>query len=235
MLALCACCPAQNTHALYVAFGDSITQGKDAPPYPSVLADLLGIAPEQMANEGESGESAHSGLDRMRQLFVDCDTFPNAHTLLYWQGGAGLIDWIQETDPYLLFDPLSPYYPHAGELAEQLGNIRDNIVAALEMAGGSVEHIYVANYFDLVAWVSPCDAFGVPLGPGLVEKANHYTQLLNEKILEAAAETGAVLVDINGELGYLGGDPANFIDCNHPSGAGNALIAGVFHEVLTAP
>ncbi len=235
VLVLSACCPAQNTNALYVAFGDSVTQGKDSPSYPSVLAGLLGIAPNQMANQGESGESAHSGLDRMQQFFVDCDTFPNAHTVLYWQGAAGLIDWIQENDRFLLFDPLSPYYPYSEELEEQLGNIKNNIVAAVGMAQGSADTVYVANYFYLVPWVSPCDAFGSPLGPGLVEKADHYTQLLNEKIQEAVTETGALLVDINGELGALNDDPANFIDCNHPSGAGNELIAGVFHQVLTGP
>jgi len=235
VFALPACCPTPNTNALYVAFGDSLTQGKDSPTYPSVLAGLLGIPSDRIANEGKSGESANDGLDRIRQFFVDCDTFPNAHTLLYWQGAAGLIDWILETDRFLLFDPLSPSYPYAAQLEERLTNIQNNVVAAVEMAAGSVDAVYVADFFDLLPWISPCDTFGAPLAPGLTVKANNYIQLLNEKIHEAVSDTGVTLVNIHGELGALHNDPANFIDCNHPSGAGNELIAGVFLQALTGP
>ena len=236
LLAPVGCCPTPNGAALHLAFGDSVTEGKDSPTYPEHLADLLGLAASQVANEGESGESAHGGADRIEELLARCDTYPNAGTLLYLEGAAGLIDWVQETDPLLLWDPLVTPYPFQAALDERLGNIQNNILAALYTAQSAGLATYVATYFELLPNISPCDAFALPfLPPEQAERANHYTLLLNEKIREAAAASGSVLVDIEAELGALNDDPDNFIDCNHPSGSGNLLIAGLFHQALIGP
>jgi lysophospholipase L1-like esterase len=231
-----SCCPNPSPDPLYVAFGDSITAGKDSPTYPHALASLLGLSPGKIANEGKSGESAHSGLERIQELFQECNRYPNAIALLYLEGAAGLIDWIQEEDPLLLWDPLHPSYPLTAQLNERLANIQNNVKSAIQTAQGSVATTYVATYFDLLPWVSPCDAFALPfLLPAHTEIANNYTLLLNERISQAALETGSTLVDINAELGALEGDSSNFFDCNHPSGSGNQLIADVFHDVLAGP
>ncbi len=232
---LSGCCQAPNPNALYVCFGDSITKGKDSPTYPAALTGLLDLSSNQVANEGDSGESANNGADRIQNLFGSCDAYPNAVALLYLEGAAGLIDWIQETDPILLFDPLGPGYPYQAALNERLGNIKNNIIDAIHTAQSDVDTIYMGNYFYLRSGISPCDAFGAPfLPPAAAEKANHYTDLLNEKIAEAAAETGSILVDINQE-GHLEDSADNFIDCNHPSGEGNQIIAEVFYNAITSP
>jgi lysophospholipase L1-like esterase len=232
------CCQAPNPAPLYVCFGDSITAGKDVPTYPETLDGLIDPSVAgQVANEGESGESADNGADRIKNLFGSCNAYPNTVALLYLEGGAGLIDWIQEKDSFLLFDPLAPGYPYQAELTERLGNIKNNILAAVQTARSSGLQVYMATYYDLLAGVSPCDLhpLKLPLNEVQAERANHYTALLNQKIGEAASETGSALVDLNGVLGPLQGNPENFFDCNHPSASGNALIAEVFFEALTGP
>lgn len=242
---LSGCCKAPDYDALYVCFGDSITAGKDSPSYPDVLAGYLGLSANEVANEGESGESANNGAERIKNLFGNCDAYPNALALLYMEGAAGLIDWIQEKDPWLLFDPLNPGYPYQAELNERLGNIKNNIIEAVQTAQGDVESIYVANYFFLVPGISPCDLTpaDLPLGPNQVDKVNNYVDLLNGKIEEAASETGSILVDVNLEVGDWSGtacgeapnDPRDcFTDCNHPSGSGNEVLAELFHDAITS-
>lgn len=246
VLMLSGCCQTPDYNALYVCFGDSITKGKDSPSYPEVLAGYLGLSTNEVANEGESGESAHKGADRIQDIFGNCDAYPNAGSLLYMQGAAGLIDWIQETDPLLLFDPWNAGYPYLAQLNERLGNIKNNIIAAVQTAQNNVDRIYVATYYDLVPGVFPCEMnpTGLPLSQNQAEKINHYVALLNGKIEEAASETGSILVDVNTAVGDWSGtacgeapnDPRDcFFDCNHPSGSGNQVIAEVFYDSITAP
>ena len=54
-----------NDANVYVAFGDSITEGTDGPPYPSILASMLG---KPVINEGIGGTTTGDGLARVNDV-----------------------------------------------------------------------------------------------------------------------------------------------------------------------
>ena len=123
----CSTAPVPDPAVRYIAFGDSATAGPSTRNYPDILRELLVEAPETFVNEGESGETAGQGVDRLQNLLSQ-GLYPNAHTLLYWQGGGGLIDFIAEIDPLLLLSPSEQSYPHASRLGQVLDGIQANFV-----------------------------------------------------------------------------------------------------------
>lgn len=218
----------------YVAFGDSSTSGPSMQDYPDILRSLLGEAPETFANEGRSGETSAEGLVRLETLLAG-EVYPNAETLLYWESGGDTSDFIKDHDPFLLFSPDDPDYPFSGDLTEQLDETQANIESAVMAAHGAGLNVYVTTYYFLIEGIADCDAlpFDIVL-PWQAQQANAYLVRLNERIRAAAANQGAFLVDVAAEDDVIRGNADNYFDCNHLSEEGNAIVAEVFFDQITA-
>jgi len=215
----------------YIAFGDSTTAGVAERDYHDILREMLDVPPETFANEGSGGESAEAGLERLQQL-IDRELYPNAHTLFYWQGGAAVIDFIAEVDPYLLLAPDAPGYPYTDRLAELLEAIQGQIENAIDAGHSAGWTVYVATYYPMPTWPTPCDPMWLDIMlPGQARTANVYRRMLNTYIRRAAARQSAILVDI-AAIDALGTDPAQYADCNHLSTEGNRIVAERFLEVI---
>jgi lysophospholipase L1-like esterase len=216
----------------YLAFGDSGTSGRSGRNYPEILADLLGQPPGAIANQGKGGETTGEGLERLREL-LSLSIYPNADALLYWEGGADIIAFIRQVDGLLLLSPTASTYPYSTELVETLDRVQTNIEAAItegQMAGMTV---YVATYFSLREATVSCAPLSLEvMSPFQARNANGYVSLLNERIRQAAINTGAALVDIASADGFLHADDSNFVNCNHLSEKGNEIIAQLFAEAL---
>ncbi len=226
------CCPPEDPGAHYIAFGDSITEGAEQPSYPDLLEGMLAEGEGTVANEGESGETAGEGRDRMDEI-LSCGTYPNAHTVLYLEGGGGLVDWIQEHDPLLLVSPLSPLYLLKEELEGLFDNIEENVLAVMGAVKASGRIPLIATYYHFLPYKTPCPPSPVGFLTGFqADNANDYIDMLNDLFRQIAALEGLEVVDI-AETGALYGDYDNFHDCNHPSIQGNQIIADYFYEAIT--
>lgn len=219
----------------YIAFGDSSTAGPAEHDYVDFLRERLGEPTNAFSNEGRGGETADDGADRL-ESYLDQHLFPNAHTLLYWEGATGLIDFLQEYDPLLAWAPAANGYPFETELDDQLDHIQAAIERSLAAGQGAGLSVYAATYFFLPSGSFDCDPLFLDvLLPGQSANANEYVSLLNDRIRAAAAAQGAVLVDVatlDVELRANGG--VNYENCNHLSAAGNEIVAGLWHEVIAA-
>lgn len=216
----------------YLAFGDSTTRGPSDLNYPDVLPELLGEEPAAFGNEGSGGETAAEGVERLRFL-LEGGFFPNAHTLLYWQGGIDLMDFIGRTDPLVALSPGNADYPFRPALTAELDRIQADIEAALAQARGAGLSVYAATYFWPPETLTACDRLFLDfMLPGQARNVRGYVQLLNDRIRRAAANQGAVLVDVAEIAPLLAADPANFRNCNHLSEKGNRRVAEVFAESL---
>jgi lysophospholipase L1-like esterase len=216
----------------YFAFGDSSTAGDSGGAYVDFLPDLLGLPSEQFANQGKGGETASEGLDRLHQL-LSLSIYPNAHTLLYWEGGIDILHFIREVDPLLLHSPLDSDYPYLGQLADALDRIHASIEAAITEGQGAGLTVYVATYFSSPETFAPCDPLFLNLiTPSQARNANGYISLLNERIRQAVANTGARLIDVASANDKLRSNSSNFINCNHLSSSGNEIVAQLFAEAL---
>jgi lysophospholipase L1-like esterase len=216
----------------YLAFGDSGTSGSSGRSYPDILSELSGQPPEAIANQGRGGETTAEGLDRLRRL-ISLGIYPNAHTLLYWEGGADIIDLIGQVDGLLLFSPTASDYPHSTRLVETLDRIQTNIEAAVTEAQTAGLTVYVATYFSLPEAPAPCEPLALQvILPSQAQNANGYVSLLNERIRQAATNQGAIIVDIASADDLLQADRSNYLNCNHLSEKGNAIVAQLFVEAL---
>jgi hypothetical protein len=192
---------------------------------------LLQIPDKEIANEGRGGETTTEGLDRLSQLIAG-GIFPNAHTLLYWEGGGDVVSFLRSVDPFLVLSPSNPDYPFGAGLTQTLDEAQANIEAAIAAGRDANWKVYVATYPLRPAVPLPCDALPIPVMlPGQVTIANAYTELINQRIRQAAADTGAGLVDVATD-DRLAGRLGTFVDCNHLSESGNAVAAGVFAAAL---
>jgi lysophospholipase L1-like esterase len=239
LLLLCPTPGCNNGHLLmpdpavrYLAFGDSSTAGSSGRGYPEILYNLLGQPAGTIANQGSGGETAGAGLDRLRQL-LSRRIYPNANTLLYWEGGVDLIDFIREADGLLLFSPLEANYPYSTRLTQALDQIQADIESAITAGQQAGLTAYVATYFSLREATAECQPMFLEIIlPSQARTANAYIALLNERIRQAAVNTGAVLVDIASADDALHADDSNFVNCNHLSDRGNAVVAQLFVEAL---
>jgi hypothetical protein len=219
----------------FVAFGDSSTDGPSERQYWEIVRDRLGEAPETFSNEGVGGERSSDGLKRL-DFLIDRGIFPNAHTLFYWQGAGGLVDFVGNRDKLLILDPASPDYPYAADLNAKLDEIQAEIEAAVAAAQAEGWRVFVVTYFPFRDGFGPCGFLPFELLlPAQAVFANHYQELLNDHIRAAAANRGATLVDVGAIGETLLADPANYFDCNHLSARGNELVADVFMRALTPP
>ena len=230
-LAGCMDVPVPDPLVRYIAFGDSSTAGPSDRDYADVLRDMLAEPPEAFANEGRGGETAAEGLERLRFL-LDNRIYPNAHALLYWEGGAPVVDFIGEVDPLLLLSPDSTGYPFSNQLDQLLNDIQGQVEAAIEAAQNAGLAVYVATYYMIPPFVLPCERLLLDLIlPLQAGNGNAYIARLNEHLRQAAANRSAILIDVAAIEG-LSADPGNFFDCNHLSTEGNQIVAERFFEVL---
>lgn len=216
----------------YIAFGDSSTAGRSDPAYPEILSERLGQSPGVTANQGRGGETTGAGLHRLRDL-LSRSMYPNADTLLYWEGGADIIHLIQEVDGQLQFSPITSGYPFSVRLTDTLDRVQANIEAAIIEAQRAGLTVYVATYFFLREASAPCDPLSLQvIQPSQAQNANEYVSLLNERIRQAALNTGAIVVDVASANETLHAEDSNFVDCNHLSETGNAIIARLFAQAI---
>ncbi len=217
----------------YIAFGDSSTDGPADRDYPEILREMLGEAAETFAQEGESGETARDGVDRLRMI-LSMGLYPNAQTLLYWQGAAAIVDFIQEVDGLLLFSPTAAGYPFSSQLDTTLDHVQADIEAAVAEARAAGLTVYVATYFLSREVVQPCEPLFLDvILPGQARHANDYITLLNARIRQTATSSGATLVDLAAADDEIRSDAANFFDCNHLSARGNAIVARRFLDAIS--
>lgn len=227
----CAALPLPNPDVRYIAFGDSASGG-GADGFPARLMELLGEPASSLAVESRGGETSDAGRDRFGTL-LDQRIYPNAHTLLYWQGGADVIHFIRDHDPFLFHSPNDADYPYADVLADQFDRTQGNLETVIEGARRSGLDVFVATYFPIREDFAWCKALLLDvILPAQARRANDYIAALNERIRAAAAQGGATLVDVAAIGDELQSDASNYINCNHLSAAGNAIVADVFFETL---
>lgn len=219
----------------FVAFGDSSTRGSSQRDYPDLLRERIGADPRAFANEGHGGETAAEGVQRLRDLLAR-RLYPNAHALLYWQGGIDLLDFMRRTDPLVALSPANPDYPFHEPLNQALDAVQANIEAAIKAAREAGWAVYVATYYLPPEAVLPCEPMLIDvILPEQAARAGAYVRLLNERIRLAAANAGATLVDVERLTPGLSADPSNFQNCNHLNAQGNAVVAEAFRAVLQDP
>jgi lysophospholipase L1-like esterase len=215
-----------------VAFGDSTTAGPAGQDYGDTLRIKLGEPIESFANEGKSGETSGEGVARLQQLLQD-KIYPNAETLLYWEGAGDIIDFMREYDPFLIFAPDDPNFPFSEPLKEMLDRVQTNIEHSIALAKQANLSVFVATYYFLRANIGQCDAMPLKtLLPDQAEHANRYVVLLNERIRQAVENQNAVLVDLEILADSISEDPGNYFDCNHLSAQGNDIVAQAFFDAV---
>jgi len=218
----------------YIAFGDSATAGKESNNYPELLRDLLGEPREVFALAGKGGERSGEGLARFKGL-LNADIYPNAEVLLYWEGGNDVTAFITAYDPLLVLSPAEPDYPFTDVLSAWLDETEDNLRQGVEVAQGAGLRVFLATYYFLREDLRVCDALLLDvILPAQAARTNYYVDALNERIRSVAVESGAVLVDIASEDDAIRAVRENYSDCNHLSERGNAIVAEIFHDAITA-
>ncbi len=226
------CGPVVRPEVRFVALGDSITGTLDSDTWPRFFVDLLGIADEALAAEGSGGRTVDGGFERLNEI-LDLGTYPDATVLIYFLGGADVIDFVASVDPALTTTPSAGQFPFGDVLNALLDDMRPTMRATLELADAAGLEIYVATYFSLPAGVAPCAALGGdPLSSAQAERVNEYVALLNDVIGDLAVEFGVTLVDLRLDSEALLGPPAHFADCTHPNECGAEIIAARFAEAL---
>ncbi len=212
----------------YIAFGGSNTNGPSSRDYWDILRESLGEDPIRFANEGQGGESTEDGLGRLQGIIAR-QTYPNTTTLLLWQGGNDVIDFIGGTDSLLIFSPNSSDYPFAGRLTELLDDTQANLEQQISAAMAEGWEVYVATFFPIREQTSSCDPLplNILLTPQAIN-ANVYISRLNDRIRQAAENSGATLVDIESRSDEITASGENYFDCNHLSAAGNTIAADEF-------
>ena len=207
-----------------VCFGDSATAGAVDLSFPDYLEFFIDPGDGQVVNEGESGETTDEGYWRILWMVATFQHY-DAKVWTYWEGGNDLIDWVEETDPLLLNDPLDPEYPYWNELQDELERIKFNIKLSVETIYVTGAEVVLGTYYEIVPWL-PCSCS--PIGfflPVHAEIANHYQSLLNEAIREVADELDAPVNDMENNLGPISGHLINYHDCNHMNAMGNFWVA----------
>lgn len=218
----------------FVAFGDSTTAGPADLSYPDFLPELLDQPADAIANEGVGGEDSGEGLTRLQDM-LDLALYPNATTLLYWQGGNDISAFITEHDPFILETPDDPDFPFTETLTTLLEQVQTNVEAAITSARGAGLAVFVATYYPMVPGIGDCDPLPLDtLLPTQSQRANAYLDLLNGRLRQAAANAGATLIDVATIGDELASDSVNYFNCNHLSEIGNETAADLFATAIQA-
>jgi len=232
-----ATCPSGEA-VRYICFGDSATAGLPDGSYPAYLEQLLvaynGEQAGCVANQGQVGDIACPELRRLEERIADT-MYPNAHTVLFWEGGNDLFYYLYEhySDPVnvkftLDHGPLPEEIPAISAIAldcirHAAGIIRDNSLAPI-----------VGTYFKVIPG-KPIT--GIPGPDGLTTEqagfVNEYVDVLNGAILAMAQAEGIPVAPIH-TLGVLGGSPDYYHDGMHPSKEGYQLVAAVWYQAILA-
>ena len=217
----------------YIAFGSSTTKGPSTRDYPDILRERLGEDPSTFANEGNSGEEIADAITRLQSL-ISRDIYPNATTLLIWHGGNDIINFIGKTDSLLIFSPNAANYPFEDQLDDALDIIQADIELEIGIAQDAGWEVYIATLYPIREQNGTCDPlpFNILLAPQAAN-ANVYLRRLNDRIRLAAANTGAILVDIEAIEDEITESAANYFDCNHLSEAGNTIAAELFFTIIS--
>ncbi len=224
-----------DPNVIYLAFGDSATDGPSEVDYPDTLPGELGVEAVEIGKQGRGGETTAEGIERLR-MFLERDLFPNAEVLLYWEGGGDLIDTLEQLDPFLLFSPVAEDYPFTDVLNSRLDQTQANMETLILDARNAGLTVYVMTYFLVPEETLPCDPLFLDvIVPSQVSNANDYFRLLNGRIRSAADSAGAILIDVETDASELTDSTDNFFDCNHLSASGNAIVAELIASQLQAP
>lgn len=219
---------------VFIAFGDSSTAGPSSKNYVDFLPDLLNLPARAFVNQGMGGETTGEGLDRLERL-IQRGVYPNARTIVYWQGGTDVIDFVLGRDPLLLFSPDDVNYPYAEALGRQLDETQENIERAIDFADGTGWNVIVVTYFPIPQNVPRCDALFLDvILPAQAANADTYVERINERIRLAALAGRADLVDIAALDNVLLADSDNYFDCNHLSATGNQIVAQSIADAIGA-
>ncbi len=228
------CGPVVRPDVRFVALGDSITGTLESDTWPRFFVDLLGIADETLAAEGSGGRTAADGFERLNEI-LDLGTYPDATVLIYFLGGADIVDFVASIDPALTTAPSDGQFMFGDALNALLDDVRSAMRATLELAGAVGFEIYMATYFSLPAGVAQCETLGgAALSNDQAMRMNEYVELLNKVIRDLAVEFGATLIELRLANEALLGPPTHFADCTHPSKRGAEIIAAHFAETLRA-
>ena len=224
--------PSPDPNVRYVAFGDSTTDGPADKQYVDFLPDLLHENANAFANEGNSGETSAEGLARLRTIFTQ-KRYPNATTLIYWEGGNDLSEFIQQNDPLLLSSPAGPDFALETKLQTALDETQATIAEAIMEARSNGLTVYVATYAPLGPGIQSCNALLFDLlFPAQATNGNAYLDELNRRLVQVAATNGAILVDIAAIGDELRSSSSNYENCNHLSEQGNERAAREFAAAL---
>ncbi|MGB0715528.1 MAG: SGNH/GDSL hydrolase family protein [Phycisphaerae bacterium] len=228
----CGELPIRDPRVRIVAFGDSATTGQDAPAYPALMEELLGLSSGLVVNEGESGETAAESVDRLASL-VASGIYPNAEIWIHWHGGNDLQLFISETDPFLTTSPSDGAFDFSAELSMTLDDIIDSIRQAVQTVREAGIDVVLVTYYPVRDGTGFCPAIPIPIIlPSQVAVANEYLDLLNARLRAFADEASLLLVDVSTLGAQLQADVGNYADCNHLSPAGNAQVASLVGAML---
>lgn len=232
MLAGCSDLQFPDPDVMYIAFGDSATNGPSDKNYHAFLREMLGEPRSSLVNEGMGGETSGEGLSRLRDLLAN-ELYPNASVLLYWEGGVNITGFIRQNDSFLTRSPDDEDYPFTNELTRMLDQLQSDLESGITEAQERQLTVYIATYFPLFVGFIGCDTLPLNLQfSGQAVNGQAYIDLLNERIRLAAENTRAILVDVATD-GRIPTNSDHYEDCNHMSVSGNELVAETFFEVLS--
>lgn len=215
----------------YICFGDSATQGLPGGSYPQVLEEMLvdrnGEQQGCVANRGQVGDIACLSYQRLLEN-IDGTLHPNAHTVLYWEGGNDLF--------YYLYDLYGGqnfslnHGPQPGEESHIEAIAENCILHAAEMIRSRSLAVIVGTYFQVIPG-KPVTGIPQGLTTDQAVYVNQYVDALNAAILAMAQAEGVPVAPIH-TLGVLGGSPDFYYDGMHPNEQGYALIAAVWYDAI---
>ena len=230
---LCGGCGLQiMPEVRYLILGDSITGTIDTDTYPRFLIAQRGDSVSLWAIDGLGGRTAAQGLQALQSI-IENGQYPNNTALLYFLGGADVIDFVSRLDPGLAFSPTEEGYPFSDEFNLILRSVEKNASNALASASDQEWELYVITYPSIPTGILPCDAFGGnELNESEAARANEYIKQLNDTLSDVAEEYDASVIDLSEVDSQLQGDSENYTDCIHPSELGAQIIASQLSQML---
>ncbi len=211
--------------------GDSLTGTGTSSTYPARLMSELNLEPAALIVDGRGGRPAKGGAESVRALIA---TYPNLHSLIFFLGGADIVDFVAEADPDLTRNLDDPADGIAGELAAVLDAVSIDIAEALDHAADAGVAVWVVTYPPLPARDLPCLAFGGARLSGTdAVRAQRYVAELNVMLRAQADRAGARVIDLE-VVDPLGADARNYADCLHPSAAGAERMGEAMAQIILA-
>lgn len=196
-----------NRPGVYLAFGDSITDGEGASDEAGYRDRLQGYLRQHFGaatvlNDGVPGTTTGHGVRRIR---TSLPASRPAWTLIIY----GTNDWnLDECNSTITTCPV----------ADNLARI--------------VEHVKNAQSLPVLATIPPANTGYDDRAPA---DRNVRVQQMNDQIRPVARAQGAVLVDLYAAFIAAGDLSRLFVDHVHPNDTGYELIARAFFDALTRP